>query len=100
MRRNFTRFRKEAIWIFGMRGHTSMRTVSTNLGKHRSFFMSLGSKMNLSPILELVLVLVTVYGLALLFTGAAISKVVSLAKFEGVVQNFRLLPRSLVKPVA
>jgi hypothetical protein len=26
--------------------------------------------------------------------------VVSLAKFEGVVQNFRLLPRSLVKPVA
>ena len=62
--------------------------------------MSLGSKVTLFRALDPVLVLSATYVLALLFAGSAISKLMSLAEFEGVVQNFRLLPHPLMKPVA
>ena len=56
--------------------------------------------MTLFRALDPVLVLSATYVLALLFAGSAISKLMSLAEFEGVVQNFRLLPHPLMKPVA
>jgi hypothetical protein len=76
-----------------------MRTVSKNLATRRSFFMSPASEVALLSALDPVFVLMAAYGLALLFAGAAISKLANLAEFEGVVENFRLLPRPLVKPV-
>jgi hypothetical protein len=77
-----------------------MRTVSKNLATRRSFFMFPANEVALLHALDPIFVLMAAYGLALLFAGAAISKLASLAEFEGVVQNFRLLPRPLVKPVA
>jgi hypothetical protein len=77
-----------------------MRTVSKTLATHRSFFMSPASEVGPVHVLDLAFVLMPAYVLALLLAWAAISKLGSLAEFEGTVRNYRLLPRPLVKPAA